>query len=301
MSIDGRPGRALVFGATGLVGGACVRVFRSKGWEVVGTGVTRLGPGDRACDFRIPGEAAALVRELEPDAIVLSAAQPNVDKCEAEPAFSWRVNAEAPAEVANAARETGAFVAFVSTDYVFDGTGPRRESDPVRPLNQYGRCKAAAEFAIATLLPASGASLRTTGVFGYERGGKNFILQLAGKLPGGERVRVVSDQVATPTSAESLGNALEFTCRTRAAGHHHAVGPEPLARIELARRACAVFGWDPSLLDPVTTAELKQPARRPLDNPLVNTTLAALMGAPLESIDQGLRAMRAQMESDRGQ
>lgn len=300
MTRDGRPGRALVFGATGLVGGACARVFRARGWEVVGTGVTRLGPGDRACDFRNPGEAAALVREYRPDAIVLSAAQPNVDKCELEPEAAWRLNAEAPAEVAKAARGTGSFVAFVSTDYVFDGTGPRREDDPVRPLNHYGRCKVAAELALATLLPARGASLRTTGVFGYERGGKNFILQLAGKLPKGERVRVVDDQVATPTSAESLGNALEAVCRARAAGTFHAVGPEAMPRLGLARRACAVFGWDASLLDPVSTAALAQTAKRPLDNPLVNTRLASLMGGPLPGIDEGLRAMRAQMESDRG-
>jgi dTDP-4-dehydrorhamnose reductase len=110
---------------------------------------------------------------------------------------------------------------------------------------------------------------------------------------------VVTDQVASPTHADDLADALFAVACERAAGTFHAVGPDALARIELARRACAVFGWDASLLDPVTTAELAQPARRPLDNPLLNERLAALMGRPLRGVDEGLRAMRAAMESDR--
>jgi dTDP-4-dehydrorhamnose reductase len=290
---------ALVFGASGLVGGACARRFARGGWRVVGTGVTRLSDGLVACDFRRPGEAARLVERVRPDVIVLSAAQPHVDRCEQETVENWRLNAEAPAEVAKAARETGAFVAFVSTDYVFPGRGPNREHDPIRPLNHYGRAKAASELALAALLPGRSACVRTTGCYGWERGGKNFILQLAGRLPRGERMRVVSDQVATPTHVDDLADALLAIATARATGPFHAVGADAMARLELARRACAAFGWDASLLDPVTTAELAQPAARPLDNPLVNERLAALMGRPLRGVDEGLRAMRAAMESDR--
>lgn len=292
---------ALVFGASGLVGGACLPALAAAGFDTVGTGLSRLRSGLIRLDFGEPGAAAAVVRERRPDVIVLSAAQPNVDGCEERPVEAWRLNAAAPAEIALAARDVGAFVAFVSTDYVFDGTGPRDEDDALRPLNAYGRAKAAAELAIRTLLPDRGAVLRTTGVYGWERGGKNFVLQLLGRLPKGERMRVVTDQIGTPTSAASLAEAIAIACQMRASGVFHAVGADAMPRLELGRIACDVFGWDASLLEPVTTAGLGQKAARPLDNPLRNGRLLSLMGRPLPGPAEGLRAMRRAMENDRGE
>lgn len=292
--------KALVFGASGLVGGAAMRAFAARGHLVTGTCLRRAKAGLVPVDFAVPGAAAALVRALAPDAVVLAAAQPHVDRCEDEPDRAWRLNAEAPAEVARAAREVGAFVAFVSTDYVFDGTGPVREDAPLRPLNAYGRAKAGAELALQVLAGPTSAILRTTGVYGYEQGGMNFVLQLAARLPAGERMKVVSDQVGSPTSARSLAEALCFVCETRSAGVFHAAGMQAMRRSDLARLACELFGWDPSLVDPVTTAALGQRARRPLDNPLVNERLQALMGRGLEGPADGLAAMRREMEHDRG-
>src|SRR5262249_14592149 len=140
-------------------------------------------------DFTKPGDATRVIRALAPEAIVLAAANPNVDRCEDDPHAAWMLNAEAPAEVARAAREIKAFVTFVSTDYVFDGSGPKREGDATRPLNAYGRTKLAGELATQVLLPHAGAIVRTTGVYGWERGGTNFILQLANRLGRGERAK----------------------------------------------------------------------------------------------------------------
>ncbi len=293
--------RALVFGASGLVGGAALKAFRARGAEVVGTCLRRAKPGLVAIDFAQPGAAAKLVKDLKPDAIVLAAAQPHVDRCEDEPQVAWRLNAEAPVEVAKAAGEIGAFVAFVSTDYVFDGHGPAREDDPTRPLNAYGRAKLAAELATQVLLPQSSAVLRTTGVYGWERGGLNFILQLNARLGRGERMKVVTDQIGSSTSARSLADALYFVCNRRASGVFHAVGRTALSRLELAQLACQSFTYNPGLLDSVPTSALGQKAKRPLDNPLVNERLAALMGHPLEGPAEGLEWMKQEMERDRGE
>lgn len=292
--------RVIITGASGLVGGTVMRKLLAGGHEVLGTAHGRPAPGLTPLDLLRPGDAAALVASWRPDAVVHCAALTHVDRCEDEPSLAWRLIAEATSELAGAARETGAFLALTSSDYVFDGTGPRGEDDALRPLNVYGAAKAAAELAVRAILPRSSAVLRTTGVYGWQPGGMNFVLQLQRRLLAGERMLVPSDQRANPTSARSLAAALQRVCETRTSGTFHACGEAALTRIDFARRACAVFGWDPSLLDPVATAALGQRALRPLDNPMIDTRLRALTGAPLEGPDAGLAAMRAEMESSHG-
>lgn len=155
-------------------------------------------------------DAQALSRRLagaRPDVIINAAAYTAVDRAEGERDLAWRVNVEAPAELARAAQRLSIPLAHVSTDYVFDGANAAgyTESDAVAPLNVYGRTKLGGELAIATLCEKHWI-LRTSWVFSEH--GNNFpktMLRLARER---EELRVVDDQRGRPTYAGDLARCI---------------------------------------------------------------------------------------------
>src|SRR5581483_4543575 len=138
--------RVLIFGATGMLGKALMRVW--TGDEIVG-----LGSAD--ADIRVPEQVQAQVKRVNPDWIVLSAAYTDVDGCELNPQLATAVNTQGGVNVARAAASSGSKLLFVSTDYVFDGlnTRPYETDDARTPINSYGESKAEAEKKIIEILP----------------------------------------------------------------------------------------------------------------------------------------------------
>ena len=189
--------KLLVTGRNGQVGWELTRALQPLG-EVVAL--------DRAqADLAVPNSLRDRVLRERPAVIVNAAAYTAVDKAESEPDLAMRINGEAPAALARAARDTGALLIHYSTDYVFDGSkeGPYLEDDLPNPISEYGRSKLGGERAIAE----SGCRyviLRTQWVFGSHGG--NFlrtILRLAG---GRECLRIVADQFGAPTSARLIAD-----------------------------------------------------------------------------------------------
>jgi len=187
--------RILLTGRTGQVGAELEQALPALG-EVIAT--------DRsALDLASADQIRRAVREAKPDVIVNAAAYTAVDKAESEPELAMRINGEAPGILAEEAKQLDALLLHFSTDYVFDGTKatPYVERDLPNPLNTYGRSKLAGEGAVV----ASGCRhliLRTGWV--YSMRGQNFlmtILRLARERPA---LRVVSDQVGSPTAARDL-------------------------------------------------------------------------------------------------
>ena len=148
------------------------------------------------------------LRKVRPDVIVNCAAYTNVDGCESEEELAKQTNGEGPGYVAYAAKEIGATLVHISTDFVFDGekTKPYIEDDPVNPQSAYGRTKAFGEQAVL----GSGLNkyfiVRTSWLFGP--GGKNFVDTIIRLAKDREELRIVSDQAGTPTYIEDLARAI---------------------------------------------------------------------------------------------
>jgi dTDP-4-dehydrorhamnose reductase len=249
--------KALVVGASGLVGGA---LLRELGSAAVGTYRTRAGPGLRHLDARDASSLRDLVRETTPEVIYFPAAEPSVDWCEANPDAARAANVAPVLNGLEAAREFGANLVFYSTDYVFDGEhGPYAEDDQAAPLSVYGRHKREVE---ERVLDAGGTVIRTTTVYGEERPpAKNFVMRLVAALQGGRRVTVPSDQWSTPTWSDELARASVRVAPRR--GIWHVAGCDFLPRDGFARLVADVFDLDPNLIHSVATADLHQIARRP--------------------------------------
>lgn len=278
--------RALVVGASGLVGSALVEGLREDG---IGTYRSRPRPGLLRLDATDRAAFARCISESRADVIFLPAAEANVDWCEQHPEEARRLNLE-PVDAAIEVADGRRIVAY-SSDYVFDGeAGPYREPDPPHPLSVYGAIKLEIE---SRLLGRGHTIVRTTTVFGHEEPpAKNFVLRLVASLGRGETARVPADQVSTPTYADDLARA-SIRIAGAGSGIWHVAGPDLVDRAELARRAARAFGLPSDGISAVATADLSQAARRPLRGGLLCDRYAAAFGAAGRPLDEALRDLRA--------
>lgn len=284
--------KVLLFGANGQVGHALRSALAPIG-DVLAT--TRSGALDDgvACetaDFDRPDALAKLVARIAPDAVVNAAAYTAVDRAESEPDVAFRANADAPAALAAACARAGIPLVHYSTDYVFDGTAtrPYREDDATAPLGVYGASKLAGEDAIR----ASGARhaiLRTAWV--YAAHGKNFMRTMLRLAAERDELRVVADQVGSPTSADWIAAAtvpvlramLDDPARSVGVRHLTAAGQTTwhgfASAIVAKAYARGTIARAP-LVTPIATVDYPTPARRPAYSVLDNGRLAAELGLP---------------------
>src|SRR5437870_1330760 len=235
--------RVTIFGATGLLGKALTREWR---------GVEIAGLGSKDADIRDLQQVSAGIQRTRPDWIVLAAAYTDVDGCETNHELAFDVNSRGAANVAQAAKQYGSRLLFLSTDYVFDGTktAPYETDDPRAPRSVYGRSKAQAEDQLGQLLPGC-CILRASWLFGV--GGKCFpgtILKLAATRP---ELEVVNDQRGSPTYAPDLARAIVQLCRAGAPGIVHATNRGECSWFEFAREIVAGAGFRTVVLP--TTSE----------------------------------------------
>jgi len=266
--------RILVTGANGLLGGFLVPELVSGGHEVLATGRGGL---------RLPVEAGStfayadmditdalrvsdLLREWRPDHVVHAAALTQADPCELDPVACWHVNVTATRFLATAAEAVGARLTYVSTDFVFDGeAGPYREGDPTGPVNVYGCSKLTAERVVLETNRHAGI-IRTVLVYGRSGGQSrtNLMTWVRDRLTAGERIRVVDDQVRTPTYAGDLARGIRLLVESGGTGIYHVSGADVLTPWEMARLTARHLDLDASLLERVDASTFTQPARRPL-------------------------------------
>ncbi|MEQ1514403.1 MAG: dTDP-4-dehydrorhamnose reductase [Lysobacteraceae bacterium] len=263
--------RILLFGANGQVGHELRRSLEPLG-EIVATtrsGVLDDGARCEIADFDVPDALPALIDRIAPDVVVNAAAYTAVDRAESDRDAAFRANAEAPQRIAEACAARDALLVHYSTDYVFDGTGnrPYREDDPTCPLGVYGESKLAGELAIQ----ASGARhmiFRTAWV--YASHGKNFMRTMLRLAAERDELRVVADQVGTPTPAALIADVtaavlarpydrsgvwhLTASGETTWHGFAEAIVAAAHARGQIARLPRVV---------PIATADYPTPAKRP--------------------------------------
>ena len=204
--------RVLVTGSSGLLGSKLLAAMRSRP-ELVPLAAARRAPDARhadavafwSLDITDRRRVQGIFGEAAPHAVVHAAAMTDVDGCELDPERAWAVNVAGTEHVVEACEQVGASLVHLSTEYVFDGeAGPYVETDQPRPLSVYGKTKLASERVVARC-GQRWAVARTTVVFGYApRARHNFVLWLLDRLARGERVRVVADQVGSPTLADNL-------------------------------------------------------------------------------------------------
>jgi dTDP-4-dehydrorhamnose reductase len=257
--------RVLILGASGILGQALTREWKED--DVVGF-------SSRDLDIREESKVHAAIDKVHPDWIVLAAAYTDVDDCESNQERALAVNRDGAANVAKAARDAGAKLIFLSSDYVFDGkkTSPYEISDTRNPMSVYGRSKAEAEILLQEILPNCYIA-RTSWLFGV--GGKCFpdtILKLAASRPA---LDVVDDQRGCPTFSVDLARCIIQLCHKDGRGIVHATNAGICSWFEFACEIVKGAGLATEVR-PISTQKMARPAQRPAYSVLSSSSLESL-------------------------
>jgi len=218
-------------------------------------------------DLSSSGSAATAIAEASPDLVINAAAYTAVDKAEEEPALAFRINGEGAGEAAAAARQAGAPIIHISTDYVFDGAAPEpytEDAEP-NPLSVYGRSKLAGEDAVRAANPDH-LILRTAWV--YSPFGRNFVRTMAAAAQTRDRVDVVADQHGSPTAALDLADAILRIAERRdfSGTTYHLAGSGSASWFDLASEVmanCRRLGLPSAEVQPIAAADWPTRAVRP--------------------------------------
>ncbi len=293
----------LVFGGNGQVGRELLRALAPLGTVVATTRSGTLADGS-ACevaDFDRPDSLPALLDHLQPAVVVNAAAHTAVDRAEQEPEAAFRANAQAPGVLARWCAAHGVPLVHYSTDYVFDGQGgtPYREDAPTAPLGVYGTSKRDGEDAVRA---AGGRHLIFRTAWVYAAHGGNFLRTMLRLGAERDQLRVVADQIGTPTPAGLIADVtaqalrhpggLSGTWHLTASGQTswHGFAEAIFAEAE----AAGVLAKTP-VVDAIASSDYPTPARRPAWSVLDNRRLQQDFGIVLPAWQDGLKRVMAEI------
>lgn len=244
----------LVIGQSGQL----ARALAKRSADVIT--VPRSGLDLSADPDRLQTKLRVLIETHQPRGVINAAAYTQVDQAETDRDLAFRVNADAPAIIAQTCAARDISLVHISTDYVFDGhqTRPWRETDPTGPLNIYGQSKLAGEQAVLT---ANGRAsiLRTSWV--YDVQGRNFVTTMLRLAESTSELRIVDDQIGRPTHADVLADAALASIGHTGLFHVSGRG-DPISWAGFAREVFEIAGRDVTII-PVPSSDYPTEALRP--------------------------------------
>ncbi len=259
--------KVIVTGANGQLGRAINELYAGNPeYELINTDVGEL-------DITNVDKVLEFVRGIRPYAIINCAAYTAVEACENEEDLAFRINAIGPRNLSIASQETGAKLMHVSTDYVFDGNGhrPYLETDPVGPQGAYGRTKLAGENFVKEFCHKH-YIVRTAWLYGD---GKNFVKTMLRLAETNDKVRVVKDQVGSPTSAAELAKAIAYLLPTDNYGLFHGTCEGDCSWAQFTEEIFRLAGKN-TAVEAITSEEygaaVKRPAYSILENYMLKMT-----------------------------
>ena len=288
--------KVLVTGVGGQLGHDVMNELKKRGHEAVGTDVQ--GACDLTLDITDAAAVAETLRQIRPDALIHCAAWTAVDAAEDQEALVRSINGVGTANLAAACKESGAKMMYISTDYVFDGQGDtpwQPDCKASKPLNVYGQTKLEGELAVANSLEKY-FIVRIAWVFG--KNGKNFVKTMLALSQKYDTLRVVCDQIGTPTYTFDLARLLVDMIETEKYGYYHATNEG--GYISWYDFSCEIFrqaGRSTKVL-PVTTAEYGlSRAARPFNSRLDKSKLSEAGFTPLPHWQDALARYLREIEA----
>ena len=288
--------KLLVTGASGFLGWNLCQLAK-QGWEVYGTyfsknveisGVTLV-----KADLRDFQEIKRLFSEIEPTAVIHTAAQSSPNFCQTHPDESYQINVTASGNLAGLSADSAIPCVFTSTDLVFDGLNPPyKETDAVCPVNQYGEQKVMAEQGMLERYPRV-AICRMPLMFGIAEGATSFIQPFIKLLREGQELSLFTDEFRTPTSGKTAASGLLLALRS-VEGLIHLGGKERISRYEFGHLMADVLELPQEKLKSCRQKDVPMAAPRSADVSLDSSKAFALGYQPL-SLREELEALRGKV------
>jgi dTDP-4-dehydrorhamnose reductase len=289
----------LITGGTGLLGlGLCATV--PAGWSIV---IMHLRPyraeipgvEELAVDVRSRSALARVFAERQFDAVVHTAGIASVDYSQRHAAESVESNVGGTRNIAELCAAAGTRLVYISTNAVFDGQhAPYRESDPINPINEYGRIKAECEALVARTV-ARHVIARPILMYGvpHPKGRPNPVTWVIEAVERAETIQVVDDVFENPIYNMDAARAIWAMLEREIGGVFHLAGRDVVSRYELARRVARIFELDDTCIRPVSSDFFPDIAPRPHNTSFVTKRMESELGLAPSALDDGLRAMAA--------
>lgn len=297
--------KLLITGSNGLLGQKLVKHVLDKGTDqLVATarGKNRLPYPENDYQF-VPmditnrEQVLSVIKSHQPDVVIHTAAMTNVDTCEVDQENCWKQNVNAVMYLIEACQDTSAFLIHLSTDFIFDGEdGPYDEEAEPNPISYYGESKLAAE----RLLLDSDIQfsiVRTVLVYGiaHDMSRSNIVLWVKKSLEEGQQIKVVDDQLRSPTLAEDLAEGCYLIAEQRAQGVFNICGEDLLTPYEMALKTASFFDLDIATMERADASTFTQTAKRPPRTGLLIDKAKSELGYKPHSFDEGIAILTEQL------
>lgn len=293
--------RILVVGANGLLGQNLIAFFSSKeNIELLGCSIEEKPCCDFVpyvrCDISLREDVKKIIFDFYPDVVINASGFTNVDLSETDRATAWKINVKGVEYIAEACRSIDAKIIHISTDYIFNGfNGPYDETAKADPLGYYGRTKLASENALK-IGAVVYSIIRTNVLYGIANSRPDFVRWVINSLNGKKAIRVVTDQINNPTFVEDLVQAISKIIGLEKYSLYNIGGRDFINRFEFAATIAEYFNLDKNLIQPVTTDELRQIAKRPLKSGLITIKAETELGFKPHSVTESLAIIKKQLE-----
>ena len=291
--------KVLITGSSGMLGVDLWKELK-RDYKIIGLDVTHNSKltthNFHKCDITNRQDTLAIIKKLQPDVVIHTAAYTDVDGCEINFEKAYKINSEGTKNVALACKTVNAILIYISTDFVFDGKkkNPYKENDKTRPLSVYADSKLKGEKAIQEILKRY-FILRTSWLYGKH--GKNFVDTILQKAKEEKILKVVDDQIGSPTYTRNLAEAIHALLKkvTRAQEHkstsygiYHVSNSGSVSWFEYAKEILRLRGLKTKVI-PISSQELARPARRPAMSVLDNSKFIKYTGYKMRNWMEALK------------
>lgn len=298
--------KILITGSNGLLGQKLVKLLLDKGEDTL---IATARGGNRLpypetdyvfdqMDITDKQQVLEVVTKHKPEVIIHTAAMTNVDRCETEREACWDQNVNAVNYLIEASAKNDCFLLHLSTDFIFDGEdGPYDEKAKANPVSYYGESKLAAEKLLENST-INYAIARTVLVYGiaHDMSRSNIILWVKKSLEEGKEIKVVDDQLRSPTLAEDLAMGCYLIAKQKAPGVFNICGKDLLNPYEMALKTADFFNLDTSTMQRADASSFTQTAKRPPRTGLLIEKARTVLGYEPHSFDEGIAIVAEQIE-----
>lgn len=293
--------RILITGANGLLGQRLISFYKSiKDVELLGCSIEEAPYYNDASylqlDITSRDSVKKVVYDFYPDIIINTAGFTNVDLCEIQRETAWKVNVKGVEYLAEACRAIDSKLIQISTDYIFNGVnGPYDETAKPYPLGYYGRTKLASENTLK-LSAITYSVIRTNVLYGLAKSRPDFVRWVIDELSANKKIYVVTDQIGNPTFIEDLVQAINKIISFEKYSIYNIGGKDFINRFEFANLIAEIFNLNKELIFPITTDQLKQTAKRPLNSGLITIKAETELGYKPHSTADALTLIKKQLK-----
>jgi len=289
----------LVTGSAGLVGSQVIRDLSESANQIYSCYHNSKPEYGTPVQMNLASSDSikTIINKVHPDCVIHLAAMTNVDLCETQKDLAMTINATATKIIAKQSALQGAFLVYVSTDYVFDGNqGMKKEADIPNPVDFYGKSKLEGEKAVMNM--ASGWCIaRTSTPFGVHKTKTSFPKFVIENLHAKKEIKAVTDQYTSSTYVANLSQMLIELARRQITGVIHVAGATRISRFDMANLIAEKLALDKSLIKPATVNEMKWAARRPKDSSLDVSKAFSILNNKPQPIDQSLEQFINEIKS----